>query len=232
LLERFWPHFNSLPYKAGEKSGLRYYYPNPFFPLADAAAVSAMMVHFKPKRIIEIGSGFSSAVMLDTNDRFLNNTCQLTFIEPDPVRLYSLLSDEDKKQNKIIPKIIQEVDLGIFNALEAGDILFVDSSHVSKMGSDVNLILFKILPRLKPGTIIHFHDIFFPFEYPEYWVMDFFRGFGWNEAYLIRAYLANNDKYRIIYWNSYLQTFHRSLFEAKFPEYSKDSGGSIWLIRG
>ncbi|MBI5663537.1 MAG: hypothetical protein HZC49_00390 [Nitrospirae bacterium] len=107
----------------------------------------------------------------------------------------------DYKNLTIIDKPVQEVDLSIFKELKANDILFIDSSHVIKIGSDLNAILFSILPVLESGVCIHFHDIRYPFQYPESLIM---QGIYWNEAYLLRAFLQYNDSFKIIFWLNYL----------------------------
>ena len=108
------------------------------------------------------------------------------------------------------------------------DILFIDSTHVSKLGSDVNRIFFEILPTLQPGVLIHFHDIFWPFEYPSDWVK---KGFAWNEAYILRAFLEFNDSFEIIFFASFLHTHHHAWFQENMPLWLKNSGGNIWLRR-
>ena len=107
--------------------------------------------HFKPKKIIEVGSGHSSAVMLDTNEFFFNNSINLTFIEPYPEnRLLNILKTSDFKNNIIIKNFVQNVNFDIYKQLEENDILFIDSSHVSKVGSDLNHILFSIQQNKHP----------------------------------------------------------------------------------
>jgi hypothetical protein len=110
--------------------------------------------------------------------------------------------------------------------LEAGDVLFVDSTHVAKAGSDVNHIFFRVLPALKPGVIIHFHDIFHPFEYPREW---FFNGNrSWNELYLLRAFLMNNASYRVLFFNSWFAHKHPECREV-LPNFWKNPGGGFWM---
>jgi hypothetical protein len=121
---------------------------------------------------------------------------------------------------------IQDVSLKEFDALEENDILFIDSTHISKINSDVNFILFEILPRLKPGVYIHFHDIFFPFEYPITWA---YEGRAWNEAYLLRAFLQYNSEFRVVAMNSFLHKFHLEHLAIKMPLCTMNPGGSIWL---
>jgi hypothetical protein len=187
-----------------------------------------MLRFLEPSRIVEIGSGFSSALILDTNERYLENGMRCTFVEPYPDRLVSLLRDDDHQQAEILTVPVQDVDLDVLRSLQPRDVLFIDSSHVSKIGSDVNLLIFQILPVLQKGVFVHFHDIFYPFEYPELWV---YQGRGWNEAYILRAYLQANSSYRIRLWNSYLAHCRRTEVAALLPNWGDDPGSSLWLER-
>lgn len=219
-------YYKELPFPEQPSTSSRYYYQNPYFCYSDAIILYAMMRHFKPKKVIEIGSGFSSAAMLDTNEAFLGSATNFTFIEPYPERLYSLLNEKDKRQHQVIEKPIQEVEPELFQTLDAGDILFVDSSHVVKIGSDVAHIIFEILPRLKSGVVIHFHDVFCSFEYPKEWVEE---GRAWNEAYCLRAFLQYNSVFQILYFNSFMGQFHQDELEHKMPLCLRDFGGSLWM---
>ncbi len=204
----------------------RYFLNNSYYAYGDGILLYSFIRHFQPKKIIEIGSGYSSALMLDVNEIFFQNKIDLTFIEPFPeVRLHSLLKDNDSTSVQLISEKVQKVPLKTFEKLEKGDILFVDSSHVVKTGSDVHYILNKILPVLKKGVIIHFHDIHFPFEYPKSWVLD---GFGWNETYFLKAFLMYNSSFEILMFTDYLHKIHNDLF-SKMPLASKASGSSFWM---
>jgi predicted O-methyltransferase YrrM len=225
LLEQLNNFYGEIP-ERWSSGGLRYKFENKFYSYSDGIFLYAMMRFCRPKRIIEIGSGFSSALMLDTNELFFENSIELTFIEPFPHRLKTLV--QNQKIN-LIEKPLQEVDLDEFDKLEANDILFIDSTHVSKTGSDVNIILFEILPRLKKGVKIHFHDIFYPFEYPKVWVFDTPR--NWNEAYALRSFLSFNHAFRIVFFNTYLENVNRSWFVNNMPLCLKNTGGSIWIER-
>ena len=204
------------------KSEKRYYFQNHMFLYTDAIILYACMRHFKPRKIIEAGSGFSSAVMLDTKDLHLPEL-ELTFIEPYPERFNSLLSSTDRIN--LLQSNLQDVPLDTFDQLQRDDILFIDSSHVSKTGSDVNYTIFEILPRLAPGVIIHIHDIFYPFEYPMEWIE---AGRSWNEAYLIRAFLMYNNQFKIVFFNSFLHKFHKEIFSSQ-PLFYKNTGASLWV---
>jgi len=187
-----------------------------------------MIRHAKPERIIEVGSGYSSCVILDTNEMYFRNEIKCTFIEPFPDRLLSLIKQSDTKLIELIDKNIQEVPVDMFESLSENDILLVDSTHISKANSDVNSIFFDILPILNKGVYIHFHDIFYPFEYPKTWILG---GRSWNEAYLLRGFLQYNQSFRIVFFNTYLQHTFPDKFEEEYPLCMMNPGGSIWLKR-
>ena len=115
----------------------------------------------------------------------------------------------------------------MFSLLEENDLLFIDSTHLIKTGSDVCYELFEILPSLKSGVLIHFHDVFWPFEYPKDWVLTENR--SWNEIYGLRAFLMNNSDYEIIFFNDYFCKFFRKIAEKDYPKILKNTGGSLWL---
>lgn len=226
LLASLVPYYESMPFRPHKTDGLRYYFENPAYSYSDAIMLHCMIRHAEPKRVVEIGSGYSSCVTLDTNDLFFNGAIRATFIEPHPKLLLSLLRAGDKERVNIIPTDLQRCDIRVFSELEANDILFVDSTHVGKVGSDVNRILFEILPELAPDVYVHFHDIFYPFEYPKEW---FYAGRAWNEAYLLRSFLEYNARFRIVLMNTFLERFHEAFFLKKMPLCLKDPGGSIWI---
>ena len=211
-----------------EPSGNRRFYYNQIFPYGDAVSLRMMFAHIKPRAVIEIGSGFSSACMLDCADEFQTKT-NFTFIDPDPARLKMLLTKNDLQNVKIIEAPVQSTDLAMYSSLERGDILFIDSTHVLKTGSDVHFELFHILPLLKPGVSIHFHDIHFPFEYPDEWI--FKDNLSWNEIYALRAFLMYNSDFKVRFWGSCLARERPDLVQQVFPLFLKNPGGSIWMER-
>jgi predicted O-methyltransferase YrrM len=217
-----------MPFQQHAEPGRRYYFENPMYSYSDAICLYGMIRHLKPRHIIEVGSGFSSAAMLDTNELFFQNSIACTFIEPYPDRLLGLMKRDDRKRVEILSQRLQDIPLSQFSTLKANDILFVDSSHVLKIGSDVHHLFAEILPTLAPGVYIHFHDVFFPFEYPRSWIQD---GRYWTEAYALRAFLAFNTTFEIVLFNTYLEHFHREKFQQCMPLCLKNEGGSIWLRR-
>lgn len=226
LLELFRVAYKDLPFPDEQTAGFRYHYKNPAYGHSDAIFLNMMIRHAKPRRVIEIGSGYSSCMLLDTNERWFDNSIDCTFIEPYPQLLHSLLKKGDAERVKIIPTGVQDVGIELFQTLEANDILFVDSTHVSKVGSDVNEIVFKVLPALASGVFVHFHDIFYPMEYPADWIEE---GRAWNEAYLLRAFLQHNSVFEVVMFNTFMQQFHRVFFEEHMPLCLKNTGASIWL---
>jgi hypothetical protein len=228
LLEDFCQYYESIPFQPHKIEGLRYYFENPAYSYSDAIFLHFMIRHLKPRRIIEIGSGFSSCVTLDTDELFLDRSINTTFIDPYPDLLISLIKENDKNRIKIIPQRLHEVGLNIFEDLKANDILFIDSTHVSKIDSDVNRIFFEILPALSSGVYIHFHDIFFPFEYPKEWI---YEGRAWNEMYLLRSFLQYNSEFRIVLMNTFMEHFYEPFFRVKMPLCLNNLGGSIWICK-
>ena len=225
LLKGFVKHYVESPFRDEKSDNLRYHFINPSYSYTDALTLYSMIREFKPKKVIEIGSGYSSCVMLDTNELFFNDEIDFTFIEPYPELFYSLVKKTDNKHT-ILPMKLQDIDVDIFKTLGENDVLFIDSTHVSKLRSDVNKIFFEILPILQKGVLIHFHDIFWPFEYPLDWVK---KGFAWNEAYILRAFLEFNDNFEIIFFANYLHKHYGEWFEKNMPLYCKNTGGNIWL---
>jgi hypothetical protein len=235
FIEELAPYYESIPdfpFEKGEK--YRYSYENHYYSFSDATIFSCLVQHVKPRKIIDIGGGDTTLLILDLNDTvFQKLPAEVTVIEPYPDRLKSMLWPNDRLT--IITDKVQNVDLSLFDQLQSGDILFLDSTHVSKLGSDVNYILFEILPRLKPGVMIHVHEIFFPFEYPSSFYFD---GKYWNELYLWRAFLMYNTCFEISLFNSFLEYRYPDILRQKFPRYFKqglpdvvvqNQGSSLWI---
>lgn len=211
-----------------ESSDYRYYSDNNYFPFCDAFFLAGILRLFRPRRVIEVGSGFSSCVFLDIDEKYLGERMEMTFIEPNPERLESLLRGGDDRRHRIYRARVQDVPLEIFDELASGDILFIDSSHVAKTGSDVNHLFFHVLPRLAPGVLVHVHDIHYPFEYPE---NEVYEGRSWNEAYLVRAFLQYNRDFGILLYPSGFG-HHGGAVGRELPERCmQPMGPSLWLRR-
>lgn len=226
LFDQLCEFYRGQPFGAQKTANRRYWFDNPAYSYSDAILLYCMMRHLRPRRIIEVGAGFSSAAILDTNELFFENAIECSFIEPQPRLLRSLLKNSDAERITLLEKPLQEVASTVFTELEANDILFIDSSHVAKTDSDVNHIFFRILPLLKSGVFIHFHDIFYPFEYPLDWIHE---GRAWNETYLLRAFLQYNQQFEIQLFNTFIDWFHKEKYFREMPLVQKNTGGSIWL---
>jgi hypothetical protein len=208
--------------------GWRYCGANGFFGMADALVLHGMLRWLQPRRIIEIGSGWSSALILDTVDRYLSGSEQLCFIEPHPERLNDLLKDSDRSRVTVHVSDVQTVDPALFDTLEDGDVLFIDSSHVVTIGSDVPYLVGEIVPSLKPGVVVHVHDTFWPFELPRQW---FDEGRLWAEPYMWRAFLTHNSAWEVLFFNHWFVNARRAIVERHLPRMLESGTGSLWLRR-
>jgi hypothetical protein len=226
VLKAFAAFYADLPFPEQRNGSCRYYYDQTVFCHPDAIFLYSFLRKEAPRRIIEVGSGFSSAVILDTVERFFSTRPRLTFIQPYPKNLNQLLRPSDRSTAAIIKKKLQDVPVETFDSLESGDLLFIDSSHVFKCGSDLHYLFFEVIPRLRCGTYVHFHDIFKTFDYPEGWLR---RGWYWNEAYFLRAFLANNEAWEIYFFNNYVRQHFESYLAEKMPLCLKNVGGSLYI---
>lgn len=226
LLKAFAPLCAGDPVSQKQLKGRRFYYENDFFCAGEALIYQSILRHVKPIRIVEVGSGYTTALLLDTADRYLNKPLECVSVEPFPDTLQHLLWREDWNRIQLRRLPLQDVELSVFERLESNDILFIDSTHVSKTGSDVNYLFFEILPRLKSGVYLHFHDIYYPFEYPRKWV---YEGRAWNEAYLLRAFLQFNSTFQIEFFNSFIGHILADAIPEEMELFRKNPGSSIWI---
>jgi hypothetical protein len=203
---------------------------NNSFSYGCASILHSIIRKNKPKRIIEIGSGFSTKIIREAVSLNIleGHSTEYTLIDP-----YTNYKKEYFAFNmNIINKPLETLDLKLFTSLQENDLLFIDSSHVCKIGSDVNFEILEILPILNKGVFIHFHDIPMPFEYPEVYSKNpAFRVF-WNESYLLQAFLAFNKAFNILLPVNYIQVNHKEKFDKLFPHginVKNWYSGSFWL---
>lgn len=227
LLRNHFPKFrheyDQFPTEPTGESG-RFHFSNGFFDGTDALVAYCMIRHFQPRLIIEVGSGFSSLVAAEAIAK--NNNSALICVEPFPV---DFLRQGFPGLHSLIEKKVQDINLEFFSQLESADILFIDSSHTVKIGGDVNYLFLEVLPRLKPGVIVHVHDIFLPFEYRRDWVMEEFR--FWTEQYLLQAFLSFNSEFEVLMANSYVAHRYMKDLKATFMNSPWWGGGSFWMRR-
>ncbi|MGA9884761.1 MAG: class I SAM-dependent methyltransferase [Candidatus Acidiferrales bacterium] len=232
LARRFRKEYEAFPGRKPEGSAPHTYYSsNGFFDDVDGYVLYSMVRQFRPRRVIEVGSGnttylFAQAIARNRKDE-RRYRCDLTAIEPYP---NEMLKAGFPGLTRLIAKPLQDVPLSEFEKLGRNDILFIDSSHILKIGSDVQRELLEIVPRLAKGVIVHFHDIFLPKEYPRNWVEEMNRYF--TEQYLLQAFLAFNDSFEIVLAPAYLHAQHPKAMEAAFHSYHRAqawSPSSFWI---
>jgi predicted O-methyltransferase YrrM len=191
-----------------------YHYNNGFFETVDAEVAYSFVRRHKPRRIIEIGSGYSTRLMataLEMNRKCDGAEGELITIDPFPTRV------SDRDSVRLMPSRVQDVPLDLFHSLGENDILFLDSSHIVSVGSDVVREYLEIIPRLNPGVLIHIHDIFLPSDYPREAVL---RNLCfWSEQYILQAFLSFNPDFEILWGSSAMQAFHRDALGAAFPQW-------------
>jgi predicted O-methyltransferase YrrM len=214
-----------LPDFSREGDALRYRVNNHMFSYSDALILGMMIANEPPSHVIEIGSGYSTAVILDSMES-IRGSCRIICVEPYPERLYGLLRKSDARAVQVIEQPVQELQPEIFDVLEDGDILFIDSSHVAKVDSDVSYLLLRILPRLRAGVRVHIHDIFYPEAYPIGWLRE---GRAWNESLFLRAFLIGNECFEVEVFNSFLSRVSPELIESYDKKFLEHPGGSLWL---
>lgn len=178
----------------------------------DGAAAYAAVKKFKPKRIIEVGSGDSTFFLTKASD-----SAEITCIDPAPRR------EIDGLPVTVVRRVLENSDADLCAELEPNDIFFIDSSHILLPGMDVDIEFNRIFPRLKPGVIVHVHDIFLPFDYPGQW-----KDRNWNEQNALIGWLFGS--FDIIYPGHYVARCHADKIDALFGDFPvPKNAGSIWL---
>lgn len=206
----------------------RYTTANPSYSRLDATFLYSIIRATKPRRVLELGSGFSTLVTAEAGQRNAAEGFALSLEAYDP---YAGVVDEGLPGLECLhPVPVQQVPTETFEALDAGDVLFVDTTHTVKAGSDVNFIVLNVLPRLRPGVVVHIHDVFLPFEYPR----DFAEKYGlyWSEQYLVQAFLSMNPGYEVVLSGAALSRLRTSDFLARVPAgVPAEGSGAFWIRR-
>jgi hypothetical protein len=207
----------------------QFYVNNGRFESVDCELFYCMIRHFKPNTIIEIGSGNSTYLAAQTllrNEEEFGISANLIAVEPYPS---DILKNGFPGLTHLIEQRVEEIDLSIFCKLKENDILFIDSSHVLKIGNDVQRIYLEILPNLAKGVLIHVHDIFFPSEYPKEIILKHHR--FWTEQYLLQAFLCFNRAFEVLWASSYMHLNNPQALENAFSSYHRETRwpGSFWM---
>lgn len=199
----------------------KYHWKNNFWRGADALVQYGLMRHVKPRRVIEIGAGWSSLLLADALVRNQEEGSEPTVVDQiEPFPRTELLSALPAHWT-LHETILQRADLELFDSLQAGDVCFYDGSHVARAGSDVVWFFFEVLPRLKPGVLVHVHDIFWPSDYPDDWIFN--RGQTWNEQYVLQAFLMYNNSFEPVICNPVLCQRRMAPLEELFRERPRPS---------
>lgn len=223
VFPQFLDEYKNIPFEA-DNDPTKFYANNTMFSGIDARVYYCLARHFKPETILEVGSGFSTLIAAQAAVK--NGRSAVTCIEPYP---REFLKQGFPGLKSLIPNKVQDVDRRVFADLKSGDFLFIDTSHVVKIGSEVLYLYFEILPTIPEGVIVHIHDIFFPLEYPKPFLSND-RHF-WNEQYLVQAFLMYNDSFEVLFCNSYMSHYHIDDIKKTFPNSNRWHGGSLWLRR-
>jgi hypothetical protein len=226
---RFMPDYDYPEHLDEANNPPAFYTQNSQFSWLDPRALFVLLRAWRPRRIIEVGSGYSSLLIADVNRRFLGGGIDVTCIDPYP---RAFLKSPGNDIGRLIERQVQQVSLAEFRRLGAGDILFIDSSHVAKTGSDVNYLLFDVLPTLAPGARVHVHDIFLPHDYLQDWVLKENR--SWNEQYVLRALLMYaSATFRVEFACTYAFHAFPELVIAALghPKRHGFGGGSFWFTK-
>jgi SAM-dependent methyltransferase len=207
-----------------------YHFDQMMFRSVDAEILHCMIRHERPQRIVQVGAGPSTGVAAAAAVRNAaeGHPVELTAIEPSPRQM---LRDGMPGLTRLLVEPVQRVDRGLFDALGPGDILFIDSSHVLRIDSDVRLLLLDVVPRIAPGVLVHLHDIFLPLDYPREWVVEQHR--FWTEQYLLQAFLTYNRAFEVVWAGSYMHLRHPDRLAAAFKSYDSAAvrPGSFWIRR-
>jgi predicted O-methyltransferase YrrM len=202
---------------------------NGHFEAVDAEILYSLVRHRRPRRFFEIGSGYSTLLALQAGgvNGALGHPCSITVFDPHPS---PLLTTATSRPVTVRREPVERVSLETFDALDDGDILFIDSSHVVAIGSDVRRLILDVIPRLRPGVLVHVHDVFLPAEYPRYWVKNRLR--FWNEQYLLQAFLVFNERFQVV-WGSHLMALrHPDALAEAIPSFQpRQWPGSFWFSR-
>jgi hypothetical protein len=223
VFPQFREECDAIPFAPTEDPS-QFYLDNGLFGGTDAFALYCMLRHLQPRRVLEVGGGFSTR--LAAQAALANGSTELVCIEPFPD---AVLQDGFPGLTTLISSRVEETSLDLFLDLKENDVLFIDSSHVARTGGDVTFLFLEVLPRLQPGVVVQVHDVFIPFEYARDWVEDGLR--FWNEQYLLQAFLAFNSDFRVLLANSYFNSRYADVLQGTFPNSPWWGGGSFWFQR-
>jgi len=230
LRGRFDEFRTAFPMHASDSGSGSFHLINGSFMAVDAHIYYALIRELKPRTIVEIGAGRSTAVALEAARRNRHDGASSRIVAVDPHPDDWLRSSTEIE---LIPKKVQDVSLDLFISLNADDILFIDSSHILRWGGDVQHEYLEILPRLAKGVLVHAHDIHLPGNYPRVYHDSHL---WWNEQYLLQAFLAFTTKFEVVWPAAYMGRRASALLDELFPElremraaYPASEPSSFWM---
>jgi hypothetical protein len=207
-----------------------FYLNNGNYEALDAELLYAIVRAKRPRRVVELGSGYTTLLIGQAARRNGEDGVETEHLAYDPYPRAQIFGEEPPPPTRFEPLPATEVPLEHFRQLEAGDVLFVDTTHTVKLGSDVNHIILDVLPTLAPGVIVHFHDIFMPWEYPRVWFEEM--SYFWAEQYLLEAFLSFNDSFRVLLPAEAVAREHPQRVEAVVPSFvAGRRPGAFWIER-
>jgi len=219
MLNKYSKEFNPAT-KGSETDCRKFFWENSQFSFSDAMAYYAFVRAYKPNRIFEIGSGFSTLVAIDAINK--NKIGEITCIEPFPRNFLESLDV------KLIRKKVQDISVDeLIAPIENGDFLFIDSTHTVKLGSDCLKIYLDLIPRIKKNIFIHVHDIFLPYAMPKSWATDLH--IYWTEQYLLLAFLIDNPKIEIMFGSKYHEEKNYAALNCFMGGKWAPGGSSFWF---
>jgi hypothetical protein len=218
----FAAELSALTYERRENDDAAFHWGNDQFSHSDASLYYSMIRRFRPERIVEVGAGHSTRLAHKAVRD--NGSGRILCIDPHAPRWLSALDGVE-----VVAAPVQEAPDSVFLGLRENDVLFIDGSHITKTGSDVNHLFLRILPRMPKGVLVHVHDICLPYEYPKRWAEEVLC--YWNEQYVLAALLANSTKFEILLGVYYLQKTAPDLLKPYVPAVAGVflGGGSLWL---
>jgi len=226
----FEKEFEKFP-KEQTKIPYQYFVYNNSFEFVDGEIYYCMIRYFKPRKIIEIGAGYSSylAAQAILKNKEEGKECKLIVVDPYP-------NETIKKGfpglSELIKLKVEDINISLFQELKENDILFIDSSHILKINNDVHYLYLEVLPKLNKGVFVHIHDIFLPADYPRKWVLNDYK--FWNEQYLLQAFLTFNNSFEVVFGASYMHLKHKDILKKIFSSYKPSCNigpGSFWIKR-
>jgi hypothetical protein len=205
---------------------------NDNFEAVDSELLYALVRSRRPGRVVELGSGYTSLLIGAACRRNAADGTPTVHVAYDPYPRPQVLGERVPEPTVVVPISAADVPLEVFTSLEAGDILFVDTTHTVKVGSEVVHVVLDVLPLLRPGVLVHFHDIFTPWSYPREWLEE--HQWYWAEQYLLQGFLAFNEGFEILLPTQAMARDLPERLAAAIPSFVAGAGvgpASLWLVR-